>query len=501
MDSYGVVSEFNNDTNSLADVEAPLDTSLYHDLHDIASTLELTLNEPRGHADDPIHLCSGEIPFESISDCPDEVLEFALERLHEFRFTEVPECWRRLYCDAALWKINWLLEKLRHRMEDGYADFKEVEETIAKAIRILDETLVMTGAPRRTFTVLHILDKLSNLIVEEENGPGSPISRLVIDLKPDYNVSNFFPSGSSTIFPPTKKPMIQATNMSLEDFQVHLSAPHSDNNNQGSLPIIITKCIMDWPAISDRAWSNPQYLLSHGRRVVPVEVGRSYTDEGWDQRYMTIRQFVEANMLVNYVPPTARGYLAQHDIFAQIPKLRDDVRIPDYCYSQPRVTFSGKKPDYKYWGDDGDLETDILLNAWFGPTHTITPAHTDPYHNILAQVVGHKYVRLFPPSETSKLYPRGFETGIDMSNTSQVDVGLGMRLLEDWQGWKEENEENEDTTRTKSKEEFEKKFPDFVNADYVEGILAPGDCLYIPKGWWHYVHSLSPSCSVSFWWD
>ena len=31
-------------------------------------------------------------------------------------------------------------------------------------------------------------------------------------------------------------------------------------------------------------------------------------------------------------------------------------------------------------------------------------------------------------------------------------------------------------------------------------VLQPGEMLYIPPRWWHYVKSLSVSFSVSFWW-
>lgn len=31
-------------------------------------------------------------------------------------------------------------------------------------------------------------------------------------------------------------------------------------------------------------------------------------------------------------------------------------------------------------------------------------------------------------------------------------------------------------------------------------VLGPGQMLYIPPGWWHFVRSLSTSFSVSFWW-
>lgn len=34
---------------------------------------------------------------------------------------------------------------------------------------------------------------------------------------------------------------------------------------------------------------------------------------------------------------------------------------------------------------------------------------------------------------------------------------------------------------------------------YTEGLLAPGDMLFMPKSYWHYVRSLTTSCSVNFW--
>ena len=93
-------------------------------------------------------------------------------------------------------------------------------------------------------------------------------------------------------------------------------------------------------------------------------------------------------------------------------------------------------------------------------------------HNCLCQVFGEKYVRLYPHDQSEFLYP--FDTEDLLSNTSQIDIE------EDFQA-------------------IIKKFPKFNQAKGFECILYPGDILYIPPKCWHFVKSLSKSCSLSFW--
>ncbi|KAF4804408.1 lysine demethylase 8 [Turdus rufiventris] len=146
------------------------------------------------------------------------------------------------------------------------------------------------------------------------------------------------------------------------------------------------------------------------------------------------------------------GYLAQHQLFDQIPELKEDISIPDYCCL-----------------GEGE-EDDITINAWFGPGGTISPLHQDPQQNFLAQVFGRKYIRLCSPQDSENLYPH--ESQI-LHNTSQVDV------------------EDPDLD----------KFPNFTKASFQSCILMPGQILFIPVKYWHYVRSLELSFSVSFWWS
>ena len=66
----------------------------------------------------------------------------------------------------------------------------------------------------------------------------------------------------------------------------------------------------------------------------------------------------------------------------QIPELREDIKVPDYCClseaDSGRETAAGDSG----CGDDSDVK----INAWFGPAGTVSPLHFDPEHNLLAQV-------------------------------------------------------------------------------------------------------------------
>jgi hypothetical protein len=443
---------------------------------------------------DPIRECGRAVLLLLPSD-PALCQDLAYQNLHSVPYSEVKTCWRRLYTDATLWKaVELAIARGNACGEEQAAKDGWVDEVV----RMLDMALILTGAPEREEVIELWFSALKALVLSEG---ATDTNRLDEHERPSKR-RRFTPTGASTSLPlsfptalPKPTPILQypiprTQALSMSSFQTKLSDPSQHT------PTIISGALEHWPALSERPWSSPSYLLDQtlgGRRLVPIEIGRSYTDDDWAQKIITFREFMQTYMLSSHTSShtaSKTGYLAQHNLFAQIPSLRADISIPDYCYCVPAPSTSLSQPV-------SHLD-DPLLNAWFGPEGTVSPLHTDPYHNILAQVVGYKYVRLYAPSETAKLYPRAKdEKGIDMSNTSRIDLDEGMRVCEEGMGWRADYEEDGQF----DEEQWREEFPMFKEAKYVEGILGPGECLYIPVGWWHYVRSLTSSFSVSFWFN
>lgn len=675
----------------------------------------------------------------------DDLLEVARNKFYVFPFEDVPEEWRRLYTDAGCLKAAAFLMELKslnlrsHSSQNGLGSIHEkagvrrrnhqrkaqsqgmFEDVLDKIVETLDHVLIMSGAPgegrrewiEKTFELLEsmVLERASTVPIttqlEDESSAADaskepatrPQKRQRVDGPMSsggeggfFKYADRFQSSTTSFIPPVRHPILRRECLSMDDFQRHLFFPDHPpywDTTIGTVPLVITGAIDHWPARNERPWRSPTYLMERtlgGRRRVPVEVGRSYTDGGWGQRVIPFGQFLQdyvicrstdVSPLRSPVPEAAQqkvaeavkaprtslflpapkgdnagdnhkaapedsqhswiqeslrnggraalsshigdpheelpsqpssppaeddqqtGYLAQHNLFTQIPSLRLDISIPDYCYIPPPPPAKcspffkrHSKPVIRgQLGDDGTPVgtkglKEPMLNAWFGPAGTISPLHVDPYHNLLCQVVGRKYVRLYPPN--AKIWRRGVEEagrhevekvgpgrmtqrdgantppedgagneettqakeGVDMSNTSQIDIGA-------FEGWDQitsdeipsDSEEDDDQAgamssssnplghfpsssstasipikleamsswektyldaqlpstmpegRRKREETYRKRFPGFEYETYVDVILEEGEMLYVPVGWWHYVRSLEVSFSVSFWWN
>ncbi|XP_046894954.1 lysine-specific demethylase 8 [Hypomesus transpacificus] len=350
------------------------------------------------------------------------ILDFTWEKLNTGTWRDVAKEWRHVYSYGCLFKVASLC------LEDPSPTI------IQEAIRTCDMGLLMGSA-----ILDNILQRFVNILQNEARKRHfieEDLSKQVITKK----------MKSECLSMPLVKPTMAVPRRhcpSLESFNTNYLLPQA--------PVILEGTIDHWPAFKDQPWSIEYLQTVAGCRTVPVEVGSRYTDEEWSQKLLTVNQFIEQYILVKD-DGKGLGYLAQHQLFEQVPELKKDIRIPDYCSL-----------------GEGD-EDDITINAWFGPGGTVSPLHQDPQQNFLAQVVGRKYIRLYSPEHTDKLYPH--ESPL-LHNTSQVDV------------------ENPDM----------RQFPEFSKTPYLECILQPGDVLFIPVKYWHYVRSLELSFSVSFWWS
>ncbi|KAL4659023.1 lysine-specific demethylase 8 isoform X1 [Arapaima gigas] len=355
------------------------------------------------------------------------VLDFSWEKLNAGTWRDVDKEWRRVYSYGCLFKVAALCR-------EEPCDTRTCEATKTCDMGLLMGAEIMDNILQTLIGILqHKMRKRHSELAKHAEEPDikkhTEDSVSVPEVHPEHEVLR-------TDCPP------------LESFRSRFLALRK--------PVILEGIIDHWPALKQHKWSLDYLRSVAGCRTVPVEVGSRYTDEEWSQRLLTVNQFIDQYIL-RQVEASSVGYLAQHQLFDQVPELKEDICIPDYCCL-----------------GDAD-EDDITINAWFGPAGTISPLHQDPQHNFLAQqVVGRKYIRLYSPVDSEKLYPHQSQL---LHNTSQVEAAVDV--------------EKPDSAR----------FPAFATAPYQECVLHPGDVLFIPARHWHYVRALDLSFSVSFWWS
>ena len=122
-----------------------------------------------------------------------------------------------------------------------------------------------------------------------------------------------------------------------------------------------------------------------------------------------------------------------------------------------------------------DPAQERLTSLWIG-NRSRTAAHYDRPHNLACVVSGQRQFLLFPTEQIRNLYVGPVDFTIAGQAISLVDC---------------------------EKPDFERhpKFKDALAAAEL-AVLEPGDVLYLPPLWWHYVASPSPmGAQVNFWWE
>ncbi|XP_071630739.1 bifunctional peptidase and arginyl-hydroxylase JMJD5 isoform X2 [Temnothorax longispinosus] len=277
-------------------------------------------------------------------------LEACLDRtwevLNSGSWKDVPIEYR--YCYSLCVIVKAVLLELQCKINvESYAD-KEKKKTALKNIINQIDRGILLGAPLSSMPNLLTANatKLNNYCAEESNAINMEDISIDHEGTTNYLISNC--------------PERYFEKPSMQTFYNKIFKP--------KLPAVLTGCINHWKALT--LWKNPNYLNKiAGSRTVPIEIGSRYTEEDWTQHLVNFSEFLQKHVIENN---SEVGYLAQHQLFEQIPELKEDFEVPEYC------CFTDSK--------EKDAESsEVDINAWFGPANTVSPLHFDPKNNLLAQ--------------------------------------------------------------------------------------------------------------------
>jgi hypothetical protein len=211
-------------------------------------------------------------------------------------------------------------------------------------------------------------------------------------------------------------------------------------------PVILRGLMKGWKALE--RWSPDYFAEKFGNSRIEIVTGRS-RDPHYESNFTSHRKNVRMRdyaRMVNEAGETNDFYLSARNFFFRRRKFKallSDVSCPR-GFLNPRTFRKGP-------------------HLFFGPKGTVTPLHHDGVNVLFGQIRGRKVFKLIPPCDMDKVYmERVCFSGADFGKPDYA------------------------------------KFPLIRGASIIEVIVEPGDFLFIPVGWWHWVKALDPSISLSF---
>ena len=210
-------------------------------------------------------------------------------------------------------------------------------------------------------------------------------------------------------------------------------------------PVVLQGITSKWKAVG--LWTPEHFASRFGDCQVEVTTGRESDPQheyNLDQhkRQMPMRDYVR---LVVEGGETNDYYLvAQNYLLAR----------PEFQELYDHIT------DLDGYLNAADVQGRVRV--FFGPKGTITRLHHDAAPVLMAQIYGRKQVKLISPVHLSSVSSDGdWLCSLDLDH---LDYS---------------------------------RFPKMQNVDVLEVTLAPGELLFVPLGWWHWVKALDVSISVS----
>ncbi len=206
-------------------------------------------------------------------------------------------------------------------------------------------------------------------------------------------------------------------------------------------PVVIEQLTSDWPAYEK--WSLDYIASIAGDKTVPLYDDRPVrADEGFNEAHATMKMTEYVDLLKSG-PTNYRIFL--YNVMKEVPSLQQDFKYPDL----------------------GMRLIKGLPMMFFGGTDSRVFMHYDiDFTNILHfHFHGKKRCVIYPPDQTDYLYR------VPYSLISREDIDFTDPDLEKW--------------------------PALKKAQGYVCELNHGEMLYMPEGYWHFMHYMTPGFSIS----
>ena len=207
-------------------------------------------------------------------------------------------------------------------------------------------------------------------------------------------------------------------------------------------PVLIKGFANEWEA--KKKWDLDYFLnLKEDREILLLSENFIQDDNRYTKA--SFKKYIQMLKDSETGKEKVKEYLTTLNIFEYYPHLKSEV-------------------DFSLFENETKINE---VTAWIGPSGTISGFHADTANNMYAQIRGKKMFIICSADFNKQMYPS--DKHIFEAVASQVDIN------------------NFDSER----------FPRFNDVTFIKAILEPGDVLYLPQKWWHYVQSLDPSISIS----
>jgi Cupin-like domain len=144
----------------------------------------------------------------------------------------------------------------------------------------------------------------------------------------------------------------------------------------------------------------------------------------------------------------------------------DDTQLSPYVANMPLGAEDCMRFGFDYPASFAMRKVDFI-RLWLGPGGTCSPLHFDKLDSLLCLCFGHKRFWLYAPDQRRWLYHlKSAPTRSAVVDPRSADLS---------------------------------RFPDLARARRVELELSPGDAIYLPAGWSHFVENLDATLMVAYW--